>query len=151
MGRRGPAPKPTSLRLLHGDRPARINYAEPVPRELPAERPAWLSADAAEEWDRIVPELEHMRVIRAVDSMVVAAYCEAVARFRQASAIVAAEGLLIEVDGTARKHPAALIARDASADMRLLGRELGLSPSARSMLRAGAESPHGGPERLLTS
>jgi hypothetical protein len=32
MGKRGPAPKPTNLRVLHGEKPYRINQAEPKPR-----------------------------------------------------------------------------------------------------------------------
>jgi hypothetical protein len=33
MGKRGPAPKPTNLRLLHGDRRDRINTSEPLPAD----------------------------------------------------------------------------------------------------------------------
>jgi hypothetical protein len=30
MGKRGPAPKPTNLRVLHGEKPYRINHSEPT-------------------------------------------------------------------------------------------------------------------------
>jgi P27 family predicted phage terminase small subunit len=151
MGRRGPAPKPTSLRLLHGDRKDRINTAEPRPRNMPPERPGWLSALAAEEWDRIAPDLVAMGTVRAVDATALAAYCEAVARLRSALGAVAGHGLIVtDVDGIPHRNPAAAMARDASNEIRLWAREFGLTPSARSPLRVDV-SHHGLPaERLLT-
>jgi P27 family predicted phage terminase small subunit len=150
MGRRGPAPKPTNLRVLYGDKRSRINTSEPRPRDVPPERPAWLSDVAAEEWERIVPDLVAMGTVRAVDATGLAAYCEAVARLRAAAALVARTGpLIIGKDGTARRNPAVAQARDASNDVRVWAREFGLTPSARSPLRV--EFTHGASaERLLS-
>ena len=155
MGRRGPAPKPTQLRLLHGDKPSRINTAEPRPRDVPPQRPAWLSPLAAEEWDRIAPDLARMGTAKAVDGTALAAYCEAVARFRAAGDILAqTQVLVVDRDDRPRVNPAVRVARDASADMRMWARELGLTPSARAPLRiehsgsvAGGALPA---ERLLS-
>lgn len=152
MGKRGPAPKPTSLRLLHGDRPSRINTAEPQPRDLPPERPPWLSPQARDEWDRIVPDLAAMGSVKAVDGAGLAAYCEAVGRFRSSSAVVARTGpLVIGRDGLPHKNPAVTQARDASYEIRMWAREFGLTPSARSPLHV-EHTVHGelGAERLFS-
>jgi len=155
MGRRGPAPKPTALRLLHGDKPSRINQAEPRPRDQPPQRPAWLSPAAADEWDRIAPDLAAMGTAKAVDALGLAAYCEAAARFRAASDMVAqTQVLIVDRDNVPRVNPAVRVARDASYEMRMWAREFGLTPSSRSPLRiehsgyvAGGALPA---ERLLS-
>jgi hypothetical protein len=43
MGKRGPAAKPTKLRVLHGDRADRINADEPEPPEDEIRCPDWAS------------------------------------------------------------------------------------------------------------
>jgi len=151
MGRRGPAPQPTNLRLLHGEkRPSRVNYAEPRPRDTPPEQPEWLSAGGAAEWVRVLPDLLAMRTVTSADASALAAYCEAVARFRAATELVARSGLMLrDRDGAIRKNPAVAQQRDASNEMRVWAREFGLTPSARSPLRI--EHTQGLPaERLLT-
>jgi P27 family predicted phage terminase small subunit len=122
--------------VLRGDQPKRINLNEPRPRDLPPERPAWLSANAAEEWDRVVPDLVAMGTAKAADMAGLAAYCEAVARFRAATAVVSQTGpLVVGRDGLAHKNPAVTQARDASYEVRLWAREFGFTPSSRSPLR----------------
>jgi P27 family predicted phage terminase small subunit len=154
VGRRGPAPKPTALRLLHGDKPDRINRDEPQPRAGLPERPLWLSPLARQEWDRLVPDLRLMGTVKLVDAMALAAYCEAVARFRAGCDLIAqSEPLIVDKDGRIRTNPAVRLARDASYEMRMWARELGLTPSARSPLRIEHSGAVGGglaPERLLS-
>jgi P27 family predicted phage terminase small subunit len=152
MGRRGPQPVPTNLRLLRGEtRPSRINRAEPRPRELTPEPPEWLSAAAAEEWARVVPDLVTMGTVKAVDATALACYCEAVARFRAASQLVARAGLMIkDRDGIIRKNPAVGQARDASAEVRAWARDFGLTPSARQPLRVEHSVAAADAERLLS-
>jgi P27 family predicted phage terminase small subunit len=150
MGRTGPAPTPTNLRLLRGERRSRVNLNEPQPRHLPADRPGWLSALAAEEWDRIAPDLHAMGTVRAVDATALACYCEAVARLRIATRIVGESGpLLMGDDGHVRKNPAVSQARDASYEVRMWAREFGLTPSARSPLRVEVGPAAVVAERLL--
>src|SRR5262249_15172357 len=151
MGRSGPPPKPTPLRVLHGGRPGRINRAEPKPRELPPVKPEWLSNLAGQEWDRIAPDLAAMGTVKAVDGTALAAYCEAVARLRVASTIVAESGpLLIGDDGHVRQNPAVAQARDASYEVRMWAREFGFTPSARAPLRIEVGGQAAPAERLLS-
>jgi len=78
MGRRGPAPKPTALRILHGDRPSRINVDEPIPdRGLP-ECPDGVSDEVREVWDDTVRQLDVMGVASRADRDALRCYCEAV-------------------------------------------------------------------------
>jgi P27 family predicted phage terminase small subunit len=151
MGRTGPAPKPTALRVLHGDRKSRINLNEPRPRDLPPERPPWLSELAAEEWERIALDLAAMGTVKAVDGTALAAYCEAVGRLRIATRLVAESGpLLVDDDGHVRKNPAVAQARDASYEVRMWAREFGFTPSARSPLRIEMATRELPGERLLS-
>lgn len=151
MARTGPAPTPTNLRLLRGERrPSRVNLNEPRPRNLPMDRPGWLSALAAEEWDRIAPDLDAMGTTKAVDATALACYCEAVGRLRIATRIVGESGpLLMGDDGHVRKNPAVSQARDASYEVRMWAREFGLTPSARSPLRIEVGQAAAPAERLL--
>jgi P27 family predicted phage terminase small subunit len=152
VGRRGPAPTPTNLRVLRGERrPSRVSPAEPKPRQLPPEPPGWLSAAAREEWDRIVPDLTAMHTVTAVDATGLGAYCEAVARLRVASELVARSGLFLrDRDGIVRKNPAVAQARDASYEVRLWAREFGLTPAARAPLRVEHTVADALASRLLT-
>ena len=151
MGRTGPPPTPTALRVLRGDRASRINRAEPQPRNMSPQRPEWLSAMAVEEWDRIAPDLAAMGTVKAVDATALGAYCEAVARLRVATRLVAETGpLLLDEAGKARKNPAVGQARDASYEVRMWAREFGFTPSARSPLRIEVGVPGAPAERLLS-
>lgn len=128
--------RPTRYKVLRGDRADRINRNEPQPPDLPAVKPPWLSPFASEEWDAIVPDLDAMGVTKRADSNAIAAYCEAVARFRVATSLVTRAGPLIKnAEGNLVKNPAVAQARDASHELRLWSKELGLTPSARTPLR----------------
>jgi P27 family predicted phage terminase small subunit len=143
---------PTNLRMLHGEqRPSRISPLEPKPRDLPPAKPDWLSRGAAAEWDRIVPDLVAMRTATAADSTCLAAYCEAAARFRVATELVAKAGLMLrDRDGVVRKNPAVAQARDASIEMRMWAREFGLTPASRAPLRVEHSVTGLAAERLLS-
>lgn len=152
MGRRGPAPNPTALRLLHGEtKPSRINRNEPRPRRLLPEMPDWLSGGAAEEWERVMPDLIAMGTASAADTIPLACYCEAVARFKVASDLVAKAGLMIrDRDGQVRKNPAVGQARDAAWEVLRWAREFGLTPAARQPLRIEHTISGLSSERLLS-
>ena len=77
---RGPAPKPTVLKLLHGNPGKRaLNLADGVnPRvEIPS-APKRLGKEALKEWKRITPLLYELGLISGLDREALAKYCEAV-------------------------------------------------------------------------
>ena len=141
MGQRGPAARPTALKVVAGERRDRINTAEPVvpPGEVIA--PDWLSDDARREWDRLAPTLIRMGVLTSIDRDALAVYCEAVAHYEQAVTLVDKSAVLIRGTRGLVKNPAMQVARDQAAIIRAYARELGLTPSARS------EMVHGGAQR----
>lgn len=146
MGRRGPAPTPTPLKLLRGEtRPSRVNYRAPQPlRSLPL-KPADLAPAAALAWERVVTELGPTGVLTGADRDVLRLYVEALVRYEQAAALYAGSGPLIRGarGGELVKNPLAPIVRDGATLVLALARELGLTPSARSGLRAPGASPAG--------
>lgn len=158
MGARGPAPKPTRLRVLHGDHPERVNRSEPRPASLPVHKPPYLSDIAGQKWDELAPHLESMGIMSACDGDLLAAYCECYARWRRLAEQVATSPPTysrrgrLSADGTAEqvtvRNPAWSQVRDAEAALRVLAREFGFTPSARSGLRVEQGMRHAA-ERLL--
>jgi len=150
----GPKPMPTALRLIEsGRRQDGETSGEPLPpiSDQPL-APAWLNPLALEEWDRLALTLHTMGVLTDIDQTMLAAYCMAYARWRQAEADleVMAEadpvthGALIKTkEGNAIQNPLVGVANVARRDMARLAAEFGLSPSSRTLINLGQreESP----------
>lgn len=138
MGKRGPAQRPTVLKLLHGEKHTdRINRDEPTPRPAEMVEPADASPQVRAVWRRIVAELEAMNLAFPADSDSLRAYCEAVVQHERASAALAQTGILVKgVHGNAVRNPALQIQRDSATTMLRFAQEFGLTPSARSSIRA---------------
>lgn len=153
MGKRGPAPKPTALRLLHGDRPARTNFDEPKPEPGRPECPDEVSDEVRAIWDYTLDQLIVMGVATKADRDALLVYCEAVVTHRRASAILARSQVLVPgaMAGTIVRNPAVQIQRDAAAVIKAFASEFGFTPSARSEIRTGAaKSNVSNAERYLT-
>lgn len=160
MGKRGPAGKPTALRVLHGDRKDRINTDEPQPDAGEIAPPDWLGERALEVWDAYAPDLEAKRVLTPWDVEAFAAWCDAVARRRDAAEHVDVEGAVVELDvfnkngeltGTRRAKNPWLLALDAAdAQVQRYGARFGLTPSDRAGLKIPSEGEGKGAERLLS-
>jgi P27 family predicted phage terminase small subunit len=141
MGKRGPAPKPTALRLLHGDRESRINRQEPMARDLLPVAPEDIAVDVREVWDYTLTELSHMKIATAADRDTLLCYCEAVVTHRKASAILAQTPVLIKgLHGGMVRNPALQIQRDSAATIRAFAQEFGLTPSGRSQIQTEGRS-----------
>lgn len=137
MGKRGPAPRPTALKLLNGDRESRINREEPIPRDALPIPPRKISDDVREIWDYTLRELNAMGIAAAADRDALVCYCEAVVTHRKASEMVAASTVLVKgLHGGLVRNPALAIQRDAAHTIRALAQEFGLTPSARTRIRA---------------
>ena len=142
MGRRGPAPTPTKVKILRGEtRPSRVNHREPIPSSDVPKMPADMDAEAKAVWRRVIGSMGQLGVIRAPDTEILRCYCEWVSRYAQAARLYAASGPLVKRDGGLVKNPLHQVIRDGSDQIRLFARELGLSPSARVGLHV--ESDHG--------
>jgi phage terminase small subunit len=116
---RGRKPKPTSLKILSGAQPCRINTREPqLPVAPAAKAPAWLGKFGRELWDRLHPVLSSAGLLTAGD-------------------IPAFEQLCDEYDAI-RRDPLCAAPRDR---YRRLLVEFGLTPSSRSRIKSTAETP----------
>lgn len=139
----GPAPKPLALRVLHGDRKkSRTDLVEPDAREvINADPPVWMDPGARALWEEVIEELDAMGLLRQVDLYIVAAFVSAFRTFEQSAQVVAKGGTLIKGQkGNLVRNPAAAVQRDAMNMVRLLGRELGMSPAARTMMATRPDS-----------
>lgn len=139
MGKRGPRPYPTALKLLHGEaHQDRINKDEPKPRPAEMEEPPDASPEVLAVWRRMVHELEAMGLAFASDADALRCFCEAVVTHRKACDLLKQSPILVKSPNTGHliRNPALQIQRDAAQVIRQFAQEFGLTPSARSTIRA---------------
>jgi P27 family predicted phage terminase small subunit len=140
----GRTPQPAALKLIKGrgngkDSAGRTVNTGPAFKRLPPEAPAWLTDEARAEWDRVVPGLSRLDLLKPEDRGSLAAYCEAWATFREATETVAREGLTFEAKQGTLPHPAVGIARSAGRELRAWAAHFGLTPSTEQQLARGSE------------
>lgn len=137
MAKPGPAPTPTHLRIVRGDRKDRINTNEPKPKKSKPKCPTWMSDEAKVIWKRTVKQLDQMGLLYEADQDIIAAYVNAVINYQKATELVDRSGVLIKGrrDGVVT-NPAVRVQRDSATLIRMLAGELGLTPSARTRLKA---------------
>lgn len=144
MGRRGPAPKPSNLRLIEGtDKRGRSGKKldlskEPVAPDGEIAPPYDMDDDVRDIWDQTVADLETMGIASPADANVLAAYCEAVATHRTASRLLRQSSILVKGDRTLVINKALLVQERAAAQLLRLAQEFGLTPSARTRVEVGS-------------
>lgn len=149
----GRKPKPTALRLLHGNAGKRpLNKKEPKYGKQ-VKLPKWVPAGAKEEFKRIVGVLGDLELLTAADQAALEAYCVSYARWKTAEAIVDAEGQTVMepivnkagdiVGHKIKRHPATIIAKDERLSMLKAASLFGFDPSSRSRIQLpdGEEQP----------
>ncbi|WP_158885061.1 phage terminase small subunit P27 family [Amycolatopsis anabasis] len=153
MGKRGPAGKPTSLRILHGDRKDRINSAEPQPPSAEVTAPDWLSEKARGIWDRLAPSMVTRKVLTAWDVDAFGVLCEALARYVTATTLVNGSALLVPGGGGLVPNPALKVQADAERVFLTYAARFGLTPSDRQSIKTEVSADgdtSGGAGRLLS-
>jgi P27 family predicted phage terminase small subunit len=144
VGRRGPAPAPDAAKLLRGEtRPSRLNGLEPLSRRRTPAMPPGMDERARAVWRHVLREMAGSGVVTAADAHILRCYCEAVSRYERAAQLFATGQPLINDRGHLAKNPLHQVVRDDADQVRLLARELGLSPAARANLQIqpGASVP----------
>lgn len=141
MGKRGPRPKPTELRLLHGDKADRINRNAPKPPPKPPTMPKHLSSEARKVWRYYAKDLHARGLLSKFDRDAFATFCEAVVAREEAGRLLRASMLVTGYRNEIRKNPAFQLWRDSAMVMRAFAQEFGLTPSSRSSLNL--EGEHG--------
>lgn len=145
MGRRGPRPDPTVLRILKGNPGKRPPHKrEPKPKLVTAapKCPGWMPPAGRAEWKRVVPELLRLGLLSIVDLAALQGYCAAYARALEADKLVKSMGLTIATKtGFFVQNPAVSISRLAWHAVRQFASEFGLTPSARTRLQVATTPP----------
>ena len=141
MGRRGPPPKPTHLKLLEGNLGKRpLNTREPQPQKIAPRCPEWLTGEGRAAWRRLTALLKGMGLLTVADADAMAAYCLTYARWREAEEFLSAHGLVFPLrdeQGRVRcmqPFPQVSIARNALLLLKAYQQEFGLTPSSRSRI-----------------
>ena len=142
----GRRPKPTALEKAQGNPGKRkLNEREPRPAAAELRPPAFLTADAVEEWNRVAPMLARLKVLTEADRLGLGHLCMQAAHALEANGEIADRGILVEEDqfdkqggviGTKLKlNPAYRAQADAVKQLRQLLIEFGMTPAARSKVR----------------
>lgn len=152
MGKRGPKPKPTAVKLANGNPGKRkLSNREPKPHiATNLAPPAWLDRDAKSEWRRVAKELDRLGLYTKLDRSLLIGYCVAYSDYKQARQRLLQSGRVMtfrDDKGTvkgAQVAPEWTIAKQALEQMRRCGAEFGMGPASR----VGVESPADIPKNL---
>ena len=104
--------------------------------------PSWLDPAARRVWRALVAELKQLELVTNLDVAALAVLADAIARHREAAALVAEQGTVITLGGGRPiQNPAVLTVAKYAAIIRQYGGAFGLDPSARAKLAASLPEP----------
>lgn len=140
MGRRGPRPKPTNLKIIEGTyRKDRAPENEARPQD-PAAPPSWLRKDQLAVWSEVVPHLERVGLATTADQVVLGRYVDMLTAWvtlaKDIRGLTKSSRYHYTEAGTHRVHPAFAEFRTLGAELLKLEREFGMTPSARTGIEA---------------
>ena len=142
MGRRGPRPQPTELKILRGNPGHRaLNDAEPRPPADGIAMPPHLGEVAAQKWAELLPLLQAVRVMTRADIEALARYCDTYEWWLATRAKLKQEGdtyPILNDKGDIKyiaQRPEVSIANKLAMQLRQLESDFGLSPAARTSLK----------------
>lgn len=148
MGRRGPAPRPTALRVLEGSGGRTLAHrplpkGEPMPQRMTPRCPASLTGEARAFFQREAPRLFRLGLLTELDDAEFVLLAKSYQRWEQAEAAVERS---LEATGRLSRLRVVVAVRYA-AQFRQLASDFGMSPAARARLslddRDGADDLDG--------
>lgn len=146
MGKRGPKPEPTVLKLARGNPGKRkTNKKEPKPKSDQIEPPEYLSGKSMEKWNEITPALITSGVMTNADVETIGRYCSMweqwVKYLEQCRRGL--DVLVIKDENGKVKYmqssPAATMQMKLSTALLRIEQEFGLTPSARTGINVNEE------------
>ena len=146
MGKRGPKPQPTAIKLARGTLRER-RKDEPQPPADKIVMPKHLGKVARAKWKELLPLLDAVRVMTDADVEALARYCDTYEWWLATRAILKKDGCTYPIlnDGGEVKYiaqrPEVSIAHKLATQLRQLEQDFGLNPSARSSLSVAPEKP----------
>lgn len=141
MRKRGPAPKPTAVRLLEGN-PGRlkINENEPKPRSYETyEPPSDLSEDGVIIWKHLSKELGRMGLLTIIDLEPFHRYVKLLCEYREVDRLIQGKYMLPvrREDGSIKfmmQNPMLSIRNKMVAELNRAEQQFGMTPSARARM-----------------
>lgn len=135
---------PTAIKKLQGtDRADRVLVNEMMPAKLEyaPSAPEWMSDDAKEEWNSACDQLLDLDMLHRVDLGMLAAYCQEMANFIQATVQLKREGhinSIVREDGTVYQQPSPWVSIKNSylKNAQSIARDFGFTPAARTKISA---------------
>jgi P27 family predicted phage terminase small subunit len=137
MGKRGPAPTPSSILAARGSWRAKQNPDEPADDVVAPDPPKWLKGEGRTHWNYLVPILLTRRTISLADFGALVKLCQAWQDSLSARKAIEAMGDQ-PYQGHAIDHPRAVMAA-ADKAYRDLAIQFGLTPSAKSRVNAASQ------------
>ena len=127
MGRRGPAPMPSALKIATGNAGKRpIRDDEPKPEVGAPKCPTWLASDAKSIWRQLAPRLVRAGVLTKLDGNALGRYCDVLCRWL-----------------AARDDEDEKLYQKLGVMLLRLEQEFGMTPSARTRLRVEPRADEG--------
>lgn len=144
---RGAKPKATVIKLITGNPGRRpLNPREAKPRPVIPDPPDMLNEAALKEWKRVTPLLAEVGLIAKLDRAIVAASCQAWARWIECERMLETTGLIVKAPNGYPMYSPYLSASNKALDqVRQLSEQIGLSGSARSRIKANEPEPDADP------
>ena len=139
MGKRGPKPAPTAIKIARGTARGKAK-PEPQPPTDGVLMPQHLGEVAAGRWAQLLPLLQSVKVMTRADIEALARYCDTYEWWLATRAKLKAEGDTYPIlnDGGQVKYiaqrPEVSIAHKLAQQLRQLEQDFGLNPSARTSL-----------------
>ena len=143
MGKRGPKPAPTAIKIARGTARGKAR-AEPQPPTDGIVMPPHLGPVAVARWGELLPLLQSVKVMTRADVEALARYCDTYEWWLATRAKLRAEGDTYPIlnDGGQVKYiaqrPEVSIAHKLAQQLRQLEQDFGLNPSARTSLNVEA-------------
>lgn len=152
--------------LWTAPRPERDSHARPKapaqqrgqaawqPRQAPPQRrrapppakappcPACLGEEARKEWKRLASELADLGLLTGIDRGLLAAYCQAHALWVEAVSSIERYGTMVKSpNGYPMQSPYVAVANKQVDIMVRIASEFGMTPSSRTRIRVGDQTP----------
>lgn len=140
MGLRGPAKRPTNLKILNGNPGGKkLPTNEPKPKTVAPRRPKWLTGEGRKMWERLSDKLEALGLLTEVDGEAFAAACQSWKIYLFCIEKIETEGPVhTYTNRTGHENliesPYFSVGRKALDQFKAFCREFGLTPASRAAL-----------------
>lgn len=102
--------------------------------------PDWVSQEAKDFWQRMVPQLIRDKVVDDRDWPALVNMCQAWAEFQVATKVIEAEGRIYEMNGAKCMHPAVKMQMAALKTVNSFMEKFGLQPTTRARLPVSVDA-----------